>query len=45
MASFGASSEHSKGHDRDDHAAAQIGVVRMFHTNKANVVFRLWARR
>ena len=44
MARVGASSENSKGHDRDDHAAAQICEVRTFHTDKANGVFRLWAR-
>ena len=44
MARVGASIENSKGHDRDDHAAAQIGEVRTFHTDKANGVFRLWAR-
>ena len=43
MARVGASSENSKGHDRDDHAA-QIGEVRTFHTDKANVVFRRWER-
>ena len=44
VASVGASSENSKGLDRDDHAAAQIVEVRTFHTDKANGVFRLWAR-
>ena len=44
MARIGASSENSKGHDRDDYAAAQICEVRTFHIDKANGVFRLWDR-
>ena len=44
MARDGASSEKSKGHYRDDHAAAQICEVRRFHTYKANGVLRLWER-
>ena len=44
MARVGASSENSKGLDRDDHAAAQICEVRTLHTDKANGIFRLGER-